>query len=59
MSFKQSILYPPQPNTSRGEYTKLSASNNKISYANGKSVIVSLAPIQSCTMLDLAAATDP
>ncbi|KAJ8081897.1 hypothetical protein PM082_007743 [Marasmius tenuissimus] len=40
MSFKRSDLYPPNPITERGKYTKLSANKNKIVYANGKSVIV-------------------
>ncbi|KAK1234193.1 WD40 repeat-like protein [Marasmius sp. AFHP31] len=40
MSFKRSDLYPPNPITERGKYTKLSASKNKVVYANGKSIII-------------------
>jgi hypothetical protein len=42
MSSKKSILYPPVPTTSRGVSTKLSANKSKITYVNGKSVIVRL-----------------
>ncbi|KAH7913317.1 WD40-repeat-containing domain protein [Hygrophoropsis aurantiaca] len=40
MSFKNVALYPANPNTTRGAATKLSASKNKIAYANGKSIII-------------------
>ncbi|CAK5280612.1 unnamed protein product [Mycena citricolor] len=40
MSFKQTSLFPPTPNTTRGTSTKLSAHKDKIVYTNGKSVII-------------------
>jgi hypothetical protein len=46
MSFTKSILYPANPNTTRGEYTKLSASKSRIVYANGKSIIVGVSMLK-------------
>jgi len=40
MSSKRIALYPCSPNTVRGTSTKLSASKDKVIYANGKTVIV-------------------
>ncbi|KAJ3840032.1 WD40 repeat-like protein [Lentinula raphanica] len=40
MSFKQSALYPSNPVTERGVATKLSASKDRILYANGKTVVI-------------------
>ncbi|OAX35074.1 WD40 repeat-like protein [Rhizopogon vinicolor AM-OR11-026] len=40
MSSKQIALYPCSPNTVRGTSTKLSASKDKVIYANGKTVII-------------------
>lgn len=40
MSFKKSGLFAPNPATTRGSSTKLSASKDKVVYTNGKSVIV-------------------
>jgi hypothetical protein len=42
MSFKKAIVFPANPNSVRGESTKLSASKSKIAYASGKVVIVRL-----------------
>jgi hypothetical protein len=44
MSFTKVALYPANPTTVRGEYTKLSASKEKIVYTNGKTVFVSTLP---------------
>jgi WD repeat-containing protein 1 (actin-interacting protein 1) len=41
MSFSRVALYPANPTTVRGAYTKLSASKEKIVYTNGKTVFVS------------------
>lgn len=40
MSSKQIALYPCSPNTVRGTSTKISASKDKVVYANGKTVII-------------------
>ena len=49
MSFSRVALYPANPTTARGAYTKLSASKEKIIYANGKTVFVSIHTFpQSC-----------
>ena len=49
MSFKKTALFPPNPITTRGVSTKLSASKNKIVYTNGKAVIVRIHGIVSTT----------
>ncbi len=41
MSFTKVALYPANPTTVRGVYTRLSASKEKIVYTNGKTVFVS------------------
>jgi hypothetical protein len=41
MSFSRVALYPANPTTTRGAYTKLGASKEKIVYTNGKTVFVS------------------
>lgn len=40
MSSKRIALYPCSPNTVRGTSTKISASKDKVIYANGKTVII-------------------
>ncbi|KAL6306374.1 WD40 repeat-like protein [Sparassis latifolia] len=40
MSFKKGDVYPCNPTTARGESTKLSASEDKIVYTNGRTVII-------------------
>lgn len=40
MSSKRIALYPCSPNTVRGTSTKISASKDKVVYANGKTVII-------------------
>lgn len=40
MSFKRNGLFASNPNTTRGEATKLSSSKGKIVYANGRSIII-------------------
>ncbi|KAF8483465.1 WD40 repeat-like protein [Russula ochroleuca] len=40
MSFTKVALYPANPTTVRGVYTKLSASKEKIVYTNGKTVFI-------------------
>jgi len=40
MSFTKVALYPANPTTVRGAYTKLSASKEKIVYTNGKAVFI-------------------
>ncbi|EMD35482.1 hypothetical protein CERSUDRAFT_116228 [Gelatoporia subvermispora B] len=40
MSFKKGVLYPCNPATARGEPTRLSASKDKITYTNGRTVII-------------------
>ncbi|KAI0066923.1 WD40 repeat-like protein [Artomyces pyxidatus] len=40
MSFKRSAIYAPNPATTRGVSTKLSASKEKIVYTNGKAVFI-------------------
>jgi hypothetical protein len=42
MSFKLSGLFPSNPVTTRGASTKISSFKDKVVYANGKTVIVSL-----------------
>ncbi|KAF4618556.1 hypothetical protein D9613_010054 [Agrocybe pediades] len=40
MSYKKAGLYPPNPVTARGEYTKLSSLKDKIVYASGRTVVI-------------------
>ncbi|KAF9788338.1 WD40 repeat-like protein [Thelephora terrestris] len=40
MSFTKSAIYPANPNTVRGQSTKLSSSKDKIVYANGRTIIL-------------------
>ncbi|KAJ4489897.1 WD40-repeat-containing domain protein [Lentinula aciculospora] len=40
MSFKQSALLPSNPATERGVSTKLSASKDRVLYANGKTIVI-------------------
>ncbi|TCD64690.1 WD40 repeat-like protein [Steccherinum ochraceum] len=40
MSFKLTSLYPCNPVATRGQYTKLSSSKDKIIYTNGRTVII-------------------
>jgi hypothetical protein len=47
MSFTKVALYPANPTTVRGVYTRLSASKEKIVYTNGKTVFVSTLPSSS------------
>jgi len=59
MSCKKLAVYPPNPSTTRGVSTKLSASKDKIVYTNGKSVIVSGRPIDRYPLIQrVAAPTD-
>lgn len=50
MSFSRVALYPANPTTTRGAYTKLSASKEKIVYTNGKTVFVSTLPLHLVTL---------
>ncbi|KAJ7599387.1 WD40-repeat-containing domain protein [Mycena floridula] len=40
MSFKPAAILPANPNTARGEATKLSSNQHRVVYANGKSIII-------------------
>jgi hypothetical protein len=55
MSFTRAALYAPNPSTTRGESTKLSASKEKIVYTNGKTVFVSCAGLFLSSLAGLKA----
>ncbi|KAF8221062.1 WD40 repeat-like protein [Tricholoma matsutake] len=40
MSYTKTGIFPPNPNSARGTYTKLSASKDKVIYANGRTIIL-------------------
>jgi hypothetical protein len=50
MSFSRVALYPANPTTTRGAYTKLGANKEKIVYTNGKTVFVSTLPLHLATL---------
>lgn len=53
MSYSKGTLYPPNPVTTRGAATKLSAGKDKVAYTSGRTVLVCKLSISSSVDMDV------